>query len=102
MVAVLVGDMPHWVHDDPGIVHIFPRADIRSLDWVPLVGVWVTVFWLSGPKERALAVVDALEQAGAKVFGAWIGGRAYPLTGNRSADEEQAIRAYGELLCTPV
>jgi hypothetical protein len=99
MVAVLVGAMPEWLDDGPSVVHVSDRVDLRRMDWLPLVGVWVTVYWLSGPKERALAVVDSLEQAGAKVFGAWIDGKAYPLTGNRSADEEKAIRAYGELLC---
>lgn len=99
MVAILVGNRPDWVEDGPSVVHVNERSEVRGLDWLPLVGVWVTVYWLSGSKQRALDVVDALEQAGAKVFGAYIGGKAYALTGNRSEEEVRAIREYGEALC---
>ena len=86
--------------DDPLVVHIGERADPKAMDWTSLMGVWVTVHWLSGDKAVVHGVINALEAVGAKLFGASGPSFAVSLTGNRSEAEIQAVRDERESLCT--
>lgn len=99
IVSVIIGPAPAWLADDPIVVHIGERADLRTLDWLPLVGLWVTVHHTDDNHDRALAVADCLERAGAKLFGFASKHGAHALTADKTPEQVQAIRREWELLC---
>lgn len=100
MVKVIVGDKPAWLPDDATLVHVPERAGLNALDWIPLVGLWCTVHWTSGPAERALAVLDCMERTGARLFGAASVHGVVALTANPTPRDEALIRKEWRMFCT--
>lgn len=99
MVKVAIGRAPDWLGDGPDVVRVSERGALAALDWLPLVGVWVTVHWLSGTAERAQAVLSALDRTGARLFGAASSGGVIALAANADDRDAALIRKEWELLC---
>lgn len=79
VVTVLLGQRPRWFADDATSVIVRPVDDPRLMDWRPLVGLWVAVFVAGTQPDRFLALLQALEAAGVKFFGAADEAGTYPL-----------------------
>lgn len=100
VVLVLIGPKPRWADDDGQLVVVAAHEDPRLMDWRPLVGLWVALLTGVGvAKARTLSVVEALEAAGAKFFGAADEHATYPLTVGAGVRHELALRRNWDLLC---
>lgn len=100
MVKVVIGRKPGWLEDDASVVHIPEAMNLAKQDWLPLYGVWVTVHWTEGSTDRALAVLDCLDRAGAKLFGAASADGVIPLTAEPTPKDKNLIEREWRLLCT--
>lgn len=70
-VFLVLRDCPRpwpWLLDDPAIVWLSPRQDVRAHDLRPLVGLPVTALVDSLTKRRA-EVIEAVGQAGGHLVG---------------------------------
>lgn len=72
-VALVLRDCPKpnwlWLRDDPAIVWLSPRADVRSHDLRPLVGIQVAAM-LDSLGNRLSQVREAVLSAGGVLLGA--------------------------------
>lgn len=61
---------PHWLwlRDDPAIVWVSQRLDVRSLDLRPLVGLSVTAF-VDDLKRRRAEITEAVDAVGGVLVG---------------------------------
>ena len=100
VVLVLLGDRPRWLDDDASLVVIRPADEPRFMDWRPMVGLWAAVFTADNqPPARTLSVLNALEGAGAKFFGAADATGAYPMTVGAGDEHRWCLQRTREALC---
>lgn len=99
VVQVLIGRWPKWLEDDMHLVVIRPKDDPRFMDWRPLVGLSVAVFSAETKPARTLAVLEAIEAAGAKFFGAADPNGVYPMTVGAGQAHEAVLHASWRALC---
>lgn len=57
-----------WLRDDPSLVWVSPRADVRSHDLRPLVGMPVVAL-VDSLRARKAEVIEAVESAGGVLAG---------------------------------
>ena len=80
-VALVTRDCPKpwpWLHDDPAIVWLPQRADVRAHDLRPLVGLSVTAL-VDDVKRRTEEVMQAVQDARGVLVGIADGQRAIVL-----------------------
>lgn len=100
IVMVVIGDLPRWIDaDHHGTIVVRHGDDPARMDWRPMVGVMAAVFLVGQDLGRFLAVLDALRDAGAVLFGAanWTG--AYPLLADATDEHTRLLRRGWEALC---
>ena len=98
VVMVVIGERPSLVDDDAGVVFIRPGDQPAGMDWRPLVGVLVAVFTLQPLPALTIAVLDALQAAGARLFGAADTTGVYAVVDETGAGERLMQRSW-RLLC---
>jgi hypothetical protein len=99
VVMVVVGQPSDLIQDDAGIVIVRPTDSPAAMDWRPLIGVVVAVYTLSPLPHLTIAVLDALQAAGAKLFGAADRSGVYALLEGADEQHERLLRRSMELLC---
>lgn len=97
-VYVVIGDTSALLDEATSVV---VRATDRpqAMDWGALVGLPVTVFTMQPLPHLTIAVLDALRDIGAKVFGAADSSGVYPLLMDADESHEALLRRAWELLC---
>jgi hypothetical protein len=99
VVTVLIGRRPRVVHSDRMLVVVRAKDDPRFIDWRPLVGLTVAVFSATTDPFRILAVLEALEAAGARFFGAADPSGTFPMVAGAGVEHHRALRGMWEALC---
>lgn len=99
VVMVVIGDLPAWFDYDAGTIVIRPTDEPRSMDWRPMVGLLAAVFTIVQRPDLTLAVLDSLQAAGAKLFGAASDLGVFPLLTDAPEEHERLLRRGWEALC---
>lgn len=99
VVNVLIGRRPKSVHDDRALVVVRAKDDPRFMDWRPVVGLCVAVFAQQQDPMRMLAVLEALEQAGAQFFGTADPAGTFPMLVGADGQHHRVLRQMWEALC---
>lgn len=69
VVSLVIGEVPEALRGNPMYVELAPGSNPKTMDWRPLVGVWVAIFHIRTDWPMVNAVADALEAANVKLFG---------------------------------
>jgi hypothetical protein len=103
VVAVVVGEVNPLFAGDPLIVQVRAHEQPAFADWRPLVGCWVAVYHQGRNWHLMDAVIDALTNAGAKLYGFAHEGVGYPLALIEDPQIERraaaSLRGEWELIC---
>lgn len=101
VIQIIVGPKPRWRDDTAGIVHIPVTATPEEMDWRPVVGLWVAVFVTCSDWEFGKRVLDQLEAAGARLFGAADPQKTYAMAVGADEGHHASLKNSMELLCQP-
>lgn len=100
IVMVVLADLPRWFDEtDPRTIVVRPADDIARMDWRPTLNLLTAVFCRDPNLSRFLAVLDALQKAGATLFGAATEFGIFPLLTDATEDHERLLRRGWEALC---
>lgn len=98
-VWIVIGNRPRWLEDDATVVVVRDADDPRFMDWRPVLGLLVAIFALDQEPTRQLQVLEAVQLAGARIFGCADTTGAYPLLEGADARHEAVLRHAWEGLC---
>lgn len=99
VTLVVIGPKPA-LDDGIDLVIVEPDARPESIDFRPLVGVWVAVMAVQSTPDRTLRVLAALHEAGVKFFGYADAKRTEPMTLNPGPEHHAVLRRSWEVACT--
>jgi hypothetical protein len=100
VVMVVLADLPAWLDDeDPRTIIVRPQAEPEHMDWRPMLGLPAAVFCRDECLHHMLTVLDALQHAGAKLFGAAASYGIFPLLVGADEEHERLLRRGWEALC---
>ena len=91
VIALVVGSVPAWHRSNLDVIQVLPGSQPQLIDWRPLVGIWVAVYETTKDAATVVALGDALDKAGAKLFGIVLDGVAHALA--KFPDEQSKQRA---------
>jgi hypothetical protein len=98
MALVVIGDVAPDT-DAEYVVMVKPTDEPRLMDWRPLVGMTAAVFTMQPLPHLTIAVLDALNAMGIKVFGAADQFGVHPLLEGADEKHERLLQRAWELLC---
>ncbi len=103
VVTVVIGELPKAFRGDALVIQVKPSDQPAFSDWRPLVGCWVAVYNVARNWPQMDSVIEALDKAGAKLYGFVHEGVGYPLAIADTPKTEQraaaCLRGQWELLC---
>jgi hypothetical protein len=91
VIALVVGKVPAWHRSHLDVIQVLPGSQPQLSDWRPLVGLWVAVYETTKDAATMAALGDALDKAGAKLFGVVLNGVAHALA--KFPDEQSKQQA---------
>lgn len=91
VIALVVGSVPAWHRSNLDVIQVLPGSQPQLIDWRPLVGIWVAVYETTKDAATVVALGDALDKAGVKLFGIVLCGVAHALA--KFPDEQSKQRA---------
>lgn len=89
IVTIIIGPAPKCCSGDSLVIEVKASAQPAFMDWRPLVGCWVAIYNLAGAEPLMTACVDALDKAGAKLFGFVHQGVGHPLAIFEKPEQKQ-------------
>lgn len=97
-ILVVIGDVDPRI-DAENVVIVKPSDNPRTMDWRPLVGLTAAIFTMQPLPHLTVAVLDALQAARVKLFGAADHEGVYPLLENADESHELLLQRTWRLLC---
>lgn len=69
VIAVVMGQIPKTLRAEPLLIEVLDNCQTTLEDFRPLIGVWVSVYKIKGSNGSSATLLEALQKAGAKLFG---------------------------------
>lgn len=99
VVLVVIGADAEPPMDGFSVVLVREDDDLRHMDWRPMLGVLAVVLTVKPLPHLTIAVLDALQAAGAKLFGAASDLGTFALQADADESHERLLRRAWELAC---
>lgn len=99
VVLVVIGAERDLPMDEFSVVTVREGDEPRRMDWRPMLGVLAVVLTVRPLPHLTIAVLDALQAAGAKLFGAASDLGTFPLLQDADESHDRLLRRAWELAC---
>jgi hypothetical protein len=100
VVMVYLANLPGWFdREDPRSIVIRPGDEPARMDWRALLNLPTAVFCRDECLSHFLPVLDAIQAAGGRLWGAATSFGVLPLTTEANEEHERLLRRAWEQLC---